>query len=154
MRTMTKTLIRRCLRAGMLVFAALTGVASAQMPIVELTVGMYRVEAELAHLPAARATGLMHRPSMPVNHGMVFVFAEDSQHCMWMRNTLLPLSVAFLDAQGRILNIEDMQPQTDDSHCAVAPARFALEMNQGWFVERGIKAGQRVRGVASLPEGR
>ncbi len=151
---MTKTLIRQCLRAGMLAFAASAGVALAQMPVVELTVGMYRVEAELAHLPATRATGLMHRPSMPVNHGMVFVFADDSRHCMWMRNTLLPLSVAFIDAQGRILNIEDMQPQTDDSHCASAPARFALEMNQGWFAERGIKAGQPVRGVTKLPEGR
>jgi len=149
---MKRALIKGAWRTGLLALA-LPATAFAQLPLVDLTVGMYRVQAELAHTPNARMTGLMNRPSMEDGHGMVFVFTEDARHCMWMRNTLLPLSVAFLDADGRILNIEDMQPQSDESHCAAGPARFALEMNQGWFAERGLKAGVRVRGVAELPEG-
>jgi uncharacterized membrane protein (UPF0127 family) len=93
----------------------------------------------------------MHRQAMPVHRGMVFVFTQDARHCMWMKNTLIPLSVAFMDREGRILNIEDMQPQTEDSHCAAAPARFALEMNKGWFAERGISLGARIRGIDRLP---
>lgn len=123
----------------------------AQLPVVELSAVMYRIEAELAHTPEARQTGLMHRHSMPGNRGMLFVFPQDGLHCMWMRNTFIPLSVAFLDAEGRILNIEDMTPQTEDLHCAAAPARFALEMNQGWFEIRRLKPGARIRGVDALP---
>ena len=151
---MSKSTLGWTLKIGVLGLLLPAMPSLAQLPTVELTAGMYRIEAELAHLPDTRATGLMNRESMPVNHGMVFVFTGDAGHCMWMRNTLLPLSVAFLDAEGRILNIEDMQPQTDDSHCAAAPARFALEMNQGWFSERGIKPGQAIRGVKELPAGR
>ncbi|MDY0048596.1 MAG: DUF192 domain-containing protein, partial [Thauera propionica] len=101
-----------------------------------------------------RQIGLMNRRTMPLHRGMVFVFPEDARHCMWMKNTYLPLSVAFLDAQGRVLNIEDMQPQTEDNHCASAPARFALEMNLGWFRERGIKPGDTLRGIDRLPAAR
>ena len=93
----------------------------------------------------------MMRERMATNHGMLFVFPQAERHCMWMRNTLLPLSVAFLDDQGRILNIEDMQPQTENNHCAVAPARFALEMNRGWFAGKGIKPGQRIGGLEKAP---
>lgn len=128
-------------------------VAFAQLPRVELSASMYRIEAELAHTPEARQTGLMHRRSMPDNHGMLFVFTHDARHCMWMRNTFLPLSVAFLDADGRILNIEDMTPHTEDSHCAAAPARFALEMNQGWFAARRLAPGMPIRGTDRLPAG-
>jgi len=96
----------------------------------------------------------MNRETMALHRGMVFVFPEDARHCMWMRNTFLPLSVAFLDAEARIINIEDMQPQTETSHCAAAPARFALEMNIGWFAERGIQAGDVLRGFAALPPAR
>ncbi len=121
------------------------------LPVAELGAGMYRIEAEVANTFRSRQTGLMHRRVMPLQRGMVFVFPEDAVHCMWMMNTLLPLSVAFVDASGRILNIEDMQPQTRDSHCAAAPARFALEMNQGWFREHGIRAGDVLRGFDRLP---
>jgi uncharacterized protein len=137
--------------AGFVLFAP--GVAS-QLPVVQLSVVMHRIEAELAHTPEARRTGLMHRRSMPRNRGMLFVFPQDALHCMWMRNTFIPLSVAFLDAEGRILNIEDMTPQTEDLHCAASPARFALEMNQGWFASRRLEAGARIRGVDSLPAAR
>jgi uncharacterized membrane protein (UPF0127 family) len=128
-------------------------VAAADLPVVELGAGMYRIEAELAASPQTREIGLMNRKIMAPQHGMVFVFTEDERHCMWMKNTLIPLSVAFLDKQGRILNIEDMQPQTENNHCAAAPARYALEMNLGWFASKGIKAGDSLRGIDRLPAG-
>lgn len=128
--------------------------ARPDLPVFELSAGMHRIEAELAHTNAARQLGLMNRRIMPMQRGMVFVFTSDERHCMWMKNTYLPLSVAFLDREGRILNIEDMQPHTEDSHCAAAPARYALEMNQGWFAQRGVEPGDRIRGVDRLPAGR
>ena len=131
-----------------------TAAVRAEMPLAELSVGMHRIEAEVAHTDRNRQLGLMHRTAMPTQRGMVFVFTDDARHCMWMRNTLLPLSVAFLDRDGRILNIADMKPQTEDSHCAAGPARFALEVNQGWFAQRGIAPGAVVRGVDRLPPGR
>ncbi|AMO38931.1 hypothetical protein AC731_001045 [Thauera humireducens] len=132
------------------------GIAAAQqaMPRAELGAGMFRIEAEVAHTFQNRQIGLMNRRTMPQHQGMVFVFPEDARHCMWMKNTYLPLSVAFLDAHGKVINIEDMQPQTEDNHCAAAPARFALEMNLGWFRERGIKPGDALRGVERLPAAR
>ena len=135
--------------ASLLMLAAAQ--ALAQMPRMELSAGFYRIEAEVAADQANRMQGLMQRRSMAANQGMLFVFPQADRHCMWMRNTLLPLSVAFLDEQGRILNIEDMKPQTDTSHCAAGPARFALEMNLGWFSGKGLKAGQRINGVDKSP---
>lgn len=111
---------------------------------------MHLIRAEVADHDAARAMGLMLRTSLAPNGGMLFVFDETSVHCMWMKNTLLPLSVAFIDERGAIVNIADMQPQTEDSHCAARPARFALEMTQGWFAARGIRAGFRLRGLDQL----
>ena len=127
---------------------------TATLPVAELGAGMYRIEAEVAHTVEARQTGLMHRVAMPLHRGMVFVFPEEAVHCMWMRNTPLPLSVAFIDDGGRILNIERMAPRTEDSHCAAAPARFALEMNAGWFEELGIAPGSVLRGIDRLPAAR
>ena len=124
--------------------------AQMSMPRTELSAGMYRIEAEVAATQDSRMTWLMQRRSMPPNQGMLFVFTQPQRHCMWMKNTLLPLSVAFLDDEGRILNVEDMQPQTEDNHCAARPARFALEMNLGWFQQRGIKPGLKVGGVDRL----
>lgn len=138
---------------------ALTGLlapswgGAVDMPLVELGAGMFRIEAELAATPQARQVGLMNRREMPAQRGMVFVFTEDARHCMWMRNTLIPLSVAFLDREGRIVNIEDMQPRTETNHCAARPARYALEMNLGWFAAKGIKAGDSLRGFDKLPAG-
>lgn len=150
--------LRTMLVSSLVASAALVlaGAALAQtaMPLAELGAGMYRIEAEVAHTDETRRIGLMNRAKMPPQRGMVFVFPERRAHCMWMKNTLLPLSVAFLDAQGRILNIEDMQPHTEDNHCAAAPARYALEMNLGWFRERGLKKGDPVRGIDRLPAGR
>ena len=126
----------------------------AQAPMIELTVGIHRISAEVAADQRSRMQGLMMRKSMPTNHGMLFVFPQADRYCMWMRNTLIPLSVAFLDEQGNILNIEEMQPQTENNHCAQTPAHFALEMNRGWFSDRGIKAGQRIAGTEKSPSPR
>ncbi|MFN4340495.1 MAG: DUF192 domain-containing protein [Azonexus sp.] len=132
---------------------ALSGGARAQgaMPMLELSAGFHRIEAEVAANDPHRQLGLMNRKAMPPQHGMLFVFNHENTHCMWMRNTLLPLSVAFMDAEGTIINIEDMQPQTEDNHCARRPARFALEMNLGWFAQRGIRPGMKIRGVDRAP---
>ena len=146
--------VRKVLGICGLLAAILPAAANAQMPMTELGAGMFRIETEVAATNADRQLGLMNRKSMPLQHGMVFVFPQQARHCMWMKNTLLPLSVAFLDDDGRILNIEDMQPQTEDSHCAASPARFALEMNLGWFRERGIKPGDLIRGISKLPAAR
>ena len=141
----------RFLLAAGVTLSFLAAPAFAQMPLLELTAGFHRIEAEVAANQPNRMQGLMMRKSMPANHGMLFVFTQAERHCMWMRNTYLPLSVAFLDEQGRILNIENMQPQTENNHCAAAPARFALEMNRGWFADKGIKPGQRIGGLEKAP---
>jgi len=125
--------------------------AQAQMPKMELTIGMYRIEAEVAAGQDERMQGLMNRRVMAPQQGMLFVFPEQRAHCMWMRNTFLPLSVAFLDEQGRVINVEDMEPQTEDNHCAAGRARFALEMNKGWFAAKGIKPGAKINGIEKAP---
>jgi len=128
--------------------------AAAQgMPVMELTAGFHRIEAEVAATPQNRAQGLMHRKAMESQRGMLFVFTHDAAHCMWMKNTLIPLSVAFMDANGRILNIAEMKPHSEDNHCAAKPARYALEMNGGWFAQRGLKAGDVVNGIERAPGG-
>jgi len=118
-----------------------------QLPVVQLNAGMHLIRAEVAADYGSRMTGLMHRASMPSNAGMLFIFDESQQQCMWMKNTLIPLSVAFIDDSGTIINVEDMAPQTEDSHCAKRPSRYALEMNRGWFAARGIKPGTRLGGI-------
>jgi uncharacterized protein len=121
--------------------------AQTRLPTVELTAGMHVVKAEVAARDQDRQQGLMFREKMGSNEGMLFVFEQPQKVCMWMKNTLLPLSVAFLDEKGRIINIEDMKPQTLESHCAAKPARYALEMNEGWFRQKNIKAGIVLSGV-------
>jgi len=130
--------------------ALLAAAAHAQLPAVELAAGMHLIRAEVADSMSTRMTGLMHRKSMAPNAGMVFVFEESAAHCMWMKNTLIPLSVAFIDEAGAIINIADMQPHSEQSHCATRPARYALEMNKGWFTQRGIKPGAKLRGLEKL----
>lgn len=143
--------ILRCF-AGLLLAASLAAPAAAgDFPQMELSAGFYRIEAEVAFNQPMRMQGLMQRQGMAANHGMLFVFPQRARHCMWMKNTLLPLSVAFLDDEGRILNIEDMEPQTENNHCAAQPARFALEMNRGWFAARGLAPGARIAGVERSP---
>jgi hypothetical protein len=126
-------------------------VCAQSLPLVELSAGIHRIEAEVAATPAQRMRGLMERASLPPQRGMLFVFDQEARHCMWMKNTWLALSVAFLDASGRIINIEEMQPQTEDNHCAARPARYALEMNAGWFARRGLRAGDVIGGIDKAP---
>lgn len=126
--------------------------ALAQEPAtLELSAGIHRIEAEVANTQTGRMIGLMRREYLPPQRGMLFVFDADAYHCMWMKNTLIPLSVAFLDEQGKIINVEEMQPQTENNHCAARPARFALEMNAGWFRQHGIGAGFGISGIERAP---
>jgi uncharacterized membrane protein (UPF0127 family) len=121
------------------------------LPAIKLSVGMHVIQAELAQTPEQRSTGLMFRKTMGTNDGMLFAFEEPGQQCFWMKNTLLPLSVAFIADDGSVVNIDDMKPQTLDSHCSTKPVRFVLEMNDGWFVKRGIKAGTKMKGAPFSP---
>ncbi len=125
--------------------------AGAQGPTLALRAGDHPIQAEIANTGESRMTGLMHRPSLGTDRGMLFVFPDVARHCMWMKNTFVPLSVAFIDERGVIINIADMQPQTEESHCASGPARFALEMNQGWFAANGIRPGAPISGIDKAP---
>ena len=133
-----------------LVALAFALAARAEPPVVELGAGMHLIQAEFADSFQTRASGLMHREKLAQNAGMLFRFDETDTQCMWMKNTLIPLSVAFLDEAGAIINIADMQPHNETSHCSTRPARYALEMNRGWFAERGIKPGMKLRGIEKL----
>lgn len=114
---------------------------------VELTAGMHRIDAQVAQTPQERQTGLMYRQEMPAHEGMLFIFDQPGVQCFWMKNTLLPLTAAFVADDGTIVNLADMKPQTTDSHCSARPVRYVLEMNQGWFGKKGIKAGFRLGGT-------
>ena len=121
--------------------------ANSGLPTRQLTAGIHVINAELAIDPRHRAVGLMNRLHLPQSQGMLFVFERQALHCFWMRNTLIPLSIAFLADDGTVVNIEDMAPKTEDSHCPARDIRYALEMNQGWFARRGIKTGSRIVGL-------
>jgi uncharacterized membrane protein (UPF0127 family) len=131
--------------------AITAGTATAQQvakfPVVSLTIGIHVIKAEVAANEAQREQGLMFREKMGQNEGMVFLLDAPSSVCMWMKNTSLPLSVAFIDANGKIINIDDMKPQTTDSHCSKGAAKYALEMNRGWFKQKNIKPGSVIDGL-------
>lgn len=149
-----KTLLFR-LTVGALLGAAFSSAAMAQnqqFGITQLSAGMHLIKAEVAANDPQRQQGLMFREKMASNAGMVFVFDALATQCMWMKNTFLPLSVAFIDAEGRIVNIEDMQARTLDSHCSTkaVPVRYALEMNLGWFKQKNIKPGSMIGNLPPL----
>jgi uncharacterized membrane protein (UPF0127 family) len=131
----------------------LLATASAADPLLTypLKIRGHEIRAEIAHTEAARRQGLMFRDRLAENSGMIFVYPLPEVTAMWMKNTRIPLSVAFIDAKGRILNIEDMVPFSEDAHGSKGSAAYALEMNKGWFGRRGIKPGDRVEGLAGLP---
>ena len=140
-----------------LLLSLLLGLASAStnaqnqpqlnLPRTTLSIGFHQLQVQVAATPEQQATGLMFRTDMPAHEGMLFVFPTASQQCFWMKNTLIPLTAAFVADDGTIVNLEDMQPQTTQSHCSSKPVRFVLEMNQGWFVKKGLKAGGKLAGV-------
>ena len=117
------------------------------LPMTTLDVAGHKVATEIAATDATRATGLMNRFSLKPDTGMVFVFAQPQPLAFWMKNTFVPLSVAYIDKDGKILNIEDMAPQTEATHWSVGDALYALEMRQGWFRDKGIVAGNAVKGL-------
>jgi hypothetical protein len=118
-----------------------------RLPQIRLNAGIHNINAELASTPEQREIGLMFRPVMAANDGMLFVFERAGQQCFWMKNTLIPLSVAFIADDGSVVNIEAMKPQTLDGHCSSQPVRYVLEMNDGWFAKRGIKPGSKLHGA-------
>ncbi len=122
-----------------------------QLPRIKLQAGMYQIDTQVAQTPEQRSIGVMYRTGMPQHEGMLFVFEQPSTQCFWMKNTLLPLTAAFVADDGTIVNLADMKPQTTDSHCSAKPVRFVLEMHQGWFAKKGLKAGSRLSGVAFKP---
>lgn len=122
-----------------------------ELPTLQLYAGMHRLSVEVAAQTDARTRGLMWRKSLPTNHGMLFIFPQKATQCFWMKNTLIPLSIAFLQDDGTVVNMEDMQPLTIDGHCSKAPVRYALEVNQGWFKQRNVTESQRIRGLPQLP---
>ena len=113
---------------------------------------MHLIDTQVARTNLQRQIGLMHRPSMAQSEGMLFIFDEPATQCFWMKNTLLPLTAAFVADDGRIVNLADMKPQTTDSHCSTQPVRYVLEMNQGWFNKKGIKAGSKLGGIPFSPQ--
>ena len=135
---------------ALLLVLAVPAALAQPLPVAELRAGMHLIRAEVAADFATRGRGLMHRKGLAPNAGMLFIFDGPSQQCMWMKNTYIPLSVAFLDEEGTIINIADMQPHSEQTHCSARPALYALEMTRGWFAERGIKPGTRLGGLDKL----
>lgn len=113
---------------------------------IKLSAGMHVIEAQVALTAQERQIGLMQRKDMPQHEGMLFVFEQAGEQCFWMKNTLLPLTAAFVADDGTIVNTADMKPETTDSHCSAKPVRYVLEMNKGWFAKKGIKPGTRLSG--------
>lgn len=138
--------------AALFVFLASSQVSAQEVPQMNLqhtrlSAGMYVIDAQVALTPEQREIGLMMRKEMPQHEGMIFVFEQASQQCFWMKNTLLPLTAAFVADDGTIVNLADMKPQTTDSHCSTQPVRYVLEMNKGWFAKKGIKPGSKLGGA-------
>ena len=147
----------RCTARALLVASALfiTALAPAMareaaqmnLPRVKLSAGMHQIDAQVAMQPEQRQIGLMYRQEMPASEGMLFVFEQAGKQCFWMKNTLIPLTAAFVADDGTIVNLADMKPQVTDSHCSEKPVRYVLEMNAGWFAKKGIKAGNKLKGL-------
>jgi uncharacterized protein len=136
--------------ASLVLAAALLPAAAQEpqtnLPRVTLSAGMHQIDAQVARTPDQRATGLMYRKEMPQHEGMLFVFEQPTVQCFWMKDTLLPLTAAFVADDGTIVNLADMKPLALDAHCSEKPVRYVLEMNQGWFAKKGVKAGSKLAG--------
>jgi uncharacterized membrane protein (UPF0127 family) len=128
-------------------FPATFTIYASNLPVIELKAGKEKVRAEVAATPESQQLGLMYRTSLAPNSGMLFVFRDKAGHCFWMRNTLIPLSIAFIGDDGRVVNIEEMQANTETNHCPQKAVRYALEMTEGWFTQKKIKAGSLVEGL-------
>jgi uncharacterized protein len=143
-----QNLARKLLTFALLIFPTITlGQINTGLPSVELRTGIYRIQAEIADTAQAREIGLMNRTSLATNSGMLFIFEQKAGHCFWMNNTKIPLSIAFIADDGRIVNIEEMQANTTNNHCPKAAVRYALEMNARWFSERALTPGTVIMGL-------
>lgn len=129
-------------------------VAKTRLSTLELMAGSNRIDVEIAATPELRKLGLMNRQVLSDDHGMLFVFPETYTCCMWMHDTKIPLSAAFIDEHGIIVNIAEMQPDTQDNHCSATPVLYVIEMRSGWFRQRGIAPGSRIKGLDKAPRGR
>lgn len=147
------TFITRAGITGLILFVLSAMAQAANLPVIRLSAGTGNLEVEVASNKAQRSLGLMNRVSMPESRGMLFVYPAPAYFCMWMKNTKIPLSVAFIDAQGQVINIEDMAPQTETNHCTQRNATYALEANRGWFARHGVSAGSQVLGLEKAPQG-
>lgn len=143
--------MKNLLAALLFAFCAAPAIADQALPEIALAIKGHKLTAEVAATDNARMTGLMHRRMMPENRGMLFVFPHAAPQSFWMMNTYIPLSIAFIDEHGAIVNIADMKPLTTDAHPSAKPAKYALEMNQGWFAKRGIKAGAKIESLKNAP---
>ena len=123
---------------------------SAPLPVIELKIGKTVIQTEVAATPSSQQLGLMYRKELATNSGMLFIFNDKAGHCFWMKNTLIPLSIAFLEDDGKIINIEEMLPQTENNHCPTRATRFALEMNSEWFSSRKFTPGTVITGLPKL----
>ena len=145
--------MKKLISALIFIAFGLSGLSHAQnkpqldLPKIKLSAGMHLIDTQVASTPDQRATGLMFRQEMPQGEGMLFVFEEATPQCFWMKNTLLPLTAAFITDDGTIVNLANMKPQTSDSHCSAKPVRYVLEMNLGWFEKKGLKAGSKIGGL-------
>jgi len=154
-RALRRPASRRASALAAMLGLALAGCAAAQpaagvpqrLPAITLQAGMHNIRAELATTPEQRQMGLMFRKDLATHEGMLFVFEEPTPQCFWMRNTPTPLTIAFVGDDGSIVNLADMRPFDESSHCSAKPVRYVLEMNQGWFAKRGIKAGFKLVGA-------
>jgi uncharacterized membrane protein (UPF0127 family) len=147
------TFITRAGITGMILFVLSAMAQAANLQVIRLSAGTGNLEVEVASNKAQRSLGLMNRASMPESRGMLFVYPAPAYFCMWMKNTKIPLSVAFIDAQGQVINIEDMAPQTETNHCTQRNATYALEANRGWFAKHGVSAGSQIIGLEKAPQG-
>ncbi|MDO4681485.1 MAG: DUF192 domain-containing protein [Lautropia sp.] len=145
-----QALVGLCLLAGTAL--PLQAQTPFNLPTVELKLGKHKVQAEVASTEAQRSQGLMYRQSLGQDHGMLFVFSSPGQYCFWMKNTLIPLSIAFIDDDGIITDLADMAPRDERSHCPGKAVRYALEVNQGWFVQRKIGVGHEIMGLPKPPQ--
>jgi uncharacterized protein len=144
--------------AWMAAFAALLlwfplAAAQAETAPRELRLAGQTLTVEIAATPDTMARGLMYREHLPDDHGMLFIWPADQIVAMWMKNTLIPLSVAFIGSDFHVLNIADMEPHSRQVHPSHGPARYALELNQGWFARYGVEAGSRIEDLERLLAG-
>jgi uncharacterized membrane protein (UPF0127 family) len=141
----------RVLASCLLFLASLPLLADVTFKTSQVKVAGHPLKVELAIEEPQRLQGLMYRKTLGKEDGMLFIFDEPGYHSIWMKNTLIPLSVAFVDKDGVILNIADMEPQTLDSHMAAGPAVYAIETNKGWYADKKVKAGDKVTGLPKAP---